>query len=149
MDENNFEETLKAHLEALPFECRWCFAIDGQRVGGEVIDTYYFPDLQVVHLRCPRCSGEFTYGSEGFESSYLKERICQLHPELSDFVSKAFPLDYPKERMEKLYYKIIDIQCIDGTEKARLLDCLFPELNEDNPERRTVLDLLFPKYGNH
>ena len=143
MDENNFEETLKAHLEALPFECRWCFAIDGQRVGGEVIDTYYFPDLWVTHLRCPRCSGEFTDVSEGYEQSYLKERICRLYPELSTFAKQGFPSGFPKGNTENLYYKIVDIKCIDGTEGAKIMDCLFPELSKDNPERRRILDFLF------
>ena len=146
MDDNSFDQILKAHLGAVPFECRWCFAIDGERVGGEEIENYCFRDLQVIHLRCPRCGGEFTYASEGFEASYLKERICKVYPELSAFVSKGFPRSWPKEDMRGLYYKIVDIRCIDGTEEGKIVDCLFPELSTDSPERRRLLDLLFQEY---
>ncbi len=152
MDENSFDEILEAHLGALPFECRWCFGIDGERVGGEVIKTHFFPDLQVTHLRCPRCGGEFTSVNEGFEGGYLEERICKLYPELSAFVTQGFALarlemckDKPCPDLGPNEFAIADIKCIDGTEQGRMMDCLFPELSKDNPERRTILDFLLGK----
>ena len=146
MGQNSFDEILEAHLGAVPFECRWCFAIDGERVGGEEIENYSFRDLQVIHLRCPRCGGEFTFASQGFEASYLRDRICQVYPELAAFVRRGFPPGYRKEELRGLCFKIADIRCIDGTEQAKIMDCLFPELREGEPDRRRLLELLFPEY---
>lgn len=81
-DKNQIKELVKAHLEAEDPECRWCFAVDMQRVPGKIMATYSFPDGTVLHLLCPRCGGQFTFYSEGWEEDYLKNIISKLHPEL-------------------------------------------------------------------
>lgn len=100
MDNAKFAELAKAHLEAWELECRWCFAIDLQRVKGEVIAQYNFPDAMVLHLLCPRCGAEFSYYAEVWEEDYLKNLIFKLHPELigqidqgafNEITSRAFP----------------------------------------------------------
>lgn len=152
MNKKDFDKALKAHLKAVPCECRWCFAIDGRRIAGEEIDFYSFPDLIVVHLRCPRCGGEFTYVSEGFEMGYLVERICTLYPQLSPFIREGVKLNLQtglrskaKKSSAQGQYILEVTECTEGTLEARVMDCLFPELREGSPERRRILDLLVPK----
>ena len=77
-------ELVNAHLEAAEPECRWCFAIDLQRVPGKILNTYRFPDSLLLHLKCPRCGKEFTSYSEGWSEDYLEGTISTLHPELSN-----------------------------------------------------------------
>lgn len=96
MSESNFRELIQVHLASPEPECRWCFAIDKLRVKGEIIAQYDFPDSMLLHLKCPRCNGEFTFYAEVWASTYLKERIEKLHPEgdieLSDeIVDLVFP----------------------------------------------------------
>ena len=78
------EDILKAHLEADEFECRWCFAVDMERVPGKIIKKYRFPDATLHHLACPRCEGEWTEYTPATDAGYLKSRIFKLHPELKD-----------------------------------------------------------------
>jgi len=82
-DAQRFKELVQAHLQAPEPECRWCFAIDLQRVKGNVIAQYSFPDAMLLHLSCPRCGGEFTFYAEGWEADYLKNLIFKLHPEFN------------------------------------------------------------------
>ena len=48
------------------------------------ISRHLYADALFIHLRCPRCGGEFTLYSPGWDEDYLKERIVKLHPELED-----------------------------------------------------------------
>ena len=82
MDKSQFRELIDAHLEAPEPECRWCFAIDRVRVKGEIIAQCSFSDALLLHLKCPRCGGEFTFYSEGVDDEILKGLIFRLHPEL-------------------------------------------------------------------
>ncbi|MCD6567654.1 MAG: hypothetical protein J7K94_02845 [Dehalococcoidia bacterium] len=82
MEKERFDNLVRAHLEAVEPECRWCFAIDMERVKGEIIAQYDFPDTMLLHLSCPRCGGEWSEYIGGFDGDYLQERICELHPEL-------------------------------------------------------------------
>ena len=77
-------EMNKEHLEEGETECRWCFAVDMQRIKGEIIATYNYPDATLVNLSCPRCGGEFTLYIEAWDEPYLKDIIFKLHPELKD-----------------------------------------------------------------
>jgi len=87
LDKHQIKELVKAHLEAEEPECRWCFAVDMQRVKGKIIAQYNFPDGMVLHLSCPRCGGEFSYYAEIWEADYLKNIIFKLHPELENNVA--------------------------------------------------------------
>ena len=58
------------------------FAIDMERVKGEIIAQYNFPDAMLLHLSCSRCGGEWSEYIRGFEGEYLRNRIYRLHPEL-------------------------------------------------------------------
>jgi len=82
MNSKEFDEAVRAHLEALEPECRWCFAIDLERVNGDVIAQYDFEDGMVLHLLCPRCGGEWSEYIRVFTGEYLRDRIRALHPEL-------------------------------------------------------------------
>jgi hypothetical protein len=77
----------KAHLEEGIDECRWCFAVDFQRIVGKEIARYNFPDGTLWHFSCPRCGGEFSLYSAGYEKQYLLGMINKLHPELKGEVS--------------------------------------------------------------
>ena len=88
MDRDEFIGLLQAHLEAEEPECRWCFAIDMQRVKGKVIAQHNFPDAMVLHLSCPRCGGEYSYCAEVWDSDYLKRIISRLHPESGDTIDE-------------------------------------------------------------
>ena len=157
MDQNNIKNIVETHLGALEPECRWCFAIDMERVAGEPIDSCCFPDYFVQHFRCPRCGGEFTDVSPVYEMGYLKQRILRLYPHLSDIVDKAFAQDpavlkklgehlreLPPESLDKPV--ILDVRCIDNTGEGRQMDYIYPELNRDDTEWHTVLDVLFHEY---
>jgi hypothetical protein len=82
MDNNEFNEILRAHLEAVEPECRWCFAIDMERVKGETIAQYDFEDGMLLHLSCPRCGGERSEYIHVFTGEYLRDRIYSLQSEL-------------------------------------------------------------------
>lgn len=82
LDDNQTRELTNTHLEGWEPECRWCFAVDMYRVKGKIITQYDFPDATLFHLSCPRCGGEFSYYSEGWEGDYLRNIISKLHPEL-------------------------------------------------------------------
>ncbi len=82
MGKNKFDALLRAHLEALDPECRWCFAIDMKRVKGVEISRHDSPDAMLLHFFCPRCLGEWSEYIRGFEGEYLRNRIYKLHPEL-------------------------------------------------------------------
>lgn len=82
MEDNEFKDILRAHLEAVEPECRWCFAVDMERVKGEIIAQYDFPDATLLHLSCPRCGGEWSEYIRGFQREYLRNRIYKLHPQL-------------------------------------------------------------------
>jgi hypothetical protein len=87
MDRDKFKKLLRSHLEAEEPECRWCFAIDMQRVKGKIVAQYNFPDGMVLHLSCSRCGGDFSFYTEGWSEDYLKNVIFKLHPELENNVS--------------------------------------------------------------
>jgi len=80
-DDKVIAEITNAHLEAGEPECRWCFAIDMQRVKGKIFSRQAFPDASLLHLSCPRCGGEFTEYIEGWEEEYLINIILKLRPE--------------------------------------------------------------------
>lgn len=82
MDNNQFDAVLTAHLEALDPECRWCFAIDMERVKGEIIGRHNAPDAMLLHLSCPRCGGEWSEYIRIVGEEYLRDRIKRLPPEL-------------------------------------------------------------------
>lgn len=154
MKQKNVKDILEAHLGALEPECRWCFAIDMERVEGVVIESFWFPDYFVQHLRCPRCGGEFTMVTWVYEKGYLKERILRVYPQLFDIVDKAFAEDpavlkklgerlreLPPESLKKPV--ILDVRRIDDREENKLTDYLYPELSKDDTDWHTVLDVLF------
>jgi hypothetical protein len=139
MNEKNIKDIVKAHLEALKPECRWCFAIDMERVTGELIESFWFPDYYVQHLRCPRCGGEFTDVNPVYEMGYLKERLLRLYPHMSDIIEKAFASDpaelrrlgerlreMPPESLDKPV--ILDVRRIDEKERSY---CLYPDSEDD------------------
>jgi hypothetical protein len=82
MDDKAFDELLRTHLEAVEPECRWCFAIDMERVTGETIAQYDFEDGMLLHLSRPRCGGEWSEYIRVFTGGYLCDCIRRLHPEL-------------------------------------------------------------------
>ena len=90
MDKEQIKALAKAHLEAEAGECRWCFAIDLQRVKAKEIARYDFPDATVFHYSCPRCGGEFSEYINGWGEDYMKERISRLYPELEGHISDDF-----------------------------------------------------------
>jgi len=47
MDNNEFDEVLRAHLEAVEPEYRWSFAIDMERIKGEIIAQHDLPDAMI------------------------------------------------------------------------------------------------------
>lgn len=155
MDQKNIKDIVEAHLGALEPECRWCFTIDMERVEGEPIDSYCFPDYFVQHFRCPRCGGKFTDVTPVYEMGYLKERILKVYPHLSDIIEKEFAQDQaelkrlgerlrelPPESLEKPV--ILDVRRIDDNERGYYL---YPESSSDDLEWHTVLDVLFRKHG--
>jgi len=87
MGKNKIEQLIKDHVGALEPECRWCFAVDMQRIKGKVIATYNYSDSTLVHLSCPRCGGEFTLYIQAWAEPYLEDRILTLHPELEDKIT--------------------------------------------------------------
>jgi len=87
MNKEQVRQIIKAHLEEGETECRWCFAVDMQRIEGKVIATYNYPDSTLVHLSCPRCGGEFTLYIQAWAEPYLEDRILTLHPELEDKIT--------------------------------------------------------------
>lgn len=82
MDRDQVKQLIKDHLEEGETECRWCFAIDMQRIKGNIIATYNFPDATLVHLLCPKCGGEFTLYFHAWGKDHLKDIISKLHSEL-------------------------------------------------------------------
>ena len=87
MGKNKIEQLIKDHVGVLEPECRWCFAVDMQRIEGKAIATYNYPDSTLVHLSCPRCGGEFTLYIQAWDEPYLEDRILTLHPELEDKIT--------------------------------------------------------------
>ena len=87
MDQNNIKNIVETHLGALEPECRWCFAVDLERVKGNEIARYDFPDATLLHFSCPRCGGEFSLYINGWGETYVKEKIHKLHPELGGNIS--------------------------------------------------------------
>ena len=83
LDSGQLRKLVEAHREE-ETECRWCFAIDLHRVKANVIAQHDFPDATVLHLKCPRCGGEFTRYFHAWGEQYLKNIISKLHPELAD-----------------------------------------------------------------
>jgi hypothetical protein len=85
--EERMRALTRAHLEEGLNECRWCFAVDLERVAGKEVARYDLPDAIVWLFLCPRCGGEFSLYSEGYEAEYLQRIVKKLHPELEDNVS--------------------------------------------------------------
>jgi len=82
MEVEQISQLTKAHLEDGEDECRWCFAVDMERVKCNQIAQYDFPDATVLHFKCPRCGGEFSYYIRAWGEDYLRNTILKLHPEL-------------------------------------------------------------------
>ena len=87
IDEDQLNQLTKDHVEDGETECRWCFAIDLQRVKTNIIAQHDFPDATVLHLKCPRCGGEFSYYIRAWGEDYLRNIILKLHPELEDKIN--------------------------------------------------------------
>ena len=81
MDRDQIKQLIEAHREEEE-ECRWCFAVDLQRVKANTIAQFDFQDAMVLHLKCPRCEGEFSYYIREWSEPYLWNIISNLHPEL-------------------------------------------------------------------
>ena len=81
------EQLIKDHRKADWKECRWCFAIDLQRVKAKQIAKHNFPDATILHMRCPRCGGEYSYYFRAWGEDYIKERIVALHPEIQERIT--------------------------------------------------------------
>jgi len=93
------EDNLRRHLETADPECRWCWAIDSERVVGEIISWTELPDASLIYLSCPRCGGSWSEYFTGFDGEYLRERIRRLHPEMTpDDVQRRF-----EESIDMLY----------------------------------------------
>jgi len=90
MDRKELRKLIGAHLEKRERECRWCFAIDKVRVDGDIIGQYDFSDAMLLHLRCPRCDGEFTCYAKIFGRDYIEERVRKLHPETKGVISEEW-----------------------------------------------------------
>ena len=84
MDSSQARQLIKEYREEGETECRWCFAIDLQRVKANIIGQYNFPDATVLHLKCSRCDSEFSYYTRGWSEPYLRNIILKLHPKLED-----------------------------------------------------------------
>ncbi len=82
MDEDQLNQLTKDHLKDGETECRWCFAVDLQRVKANIIAQHDFPDATVLHLKYPKCGGEFSYYIRAWGEDYLRNIILKLHPEL-------------------------------------------------------------------
>jgi transcription initiation factor IIE alpha subunit len=78
---------IKDHCKAYEEECRWCFAIDLQRVKANLVVKYNFPDATILHMKCPRCGGEYSYYFREWGEDYIKERIMTLHPEIRERIT--------------------------------------------------------------
>jgi len=87
MDKKQLRKLIKDHLEEGIDECRWCFAVDLERVKGNEIARYDFPDAAFIGFSCPRCGGEFSLYINGWGEDYVKEKIKKLHPELGGNIS--------------------------------------------------------------
>jgi uncharacterized C2H2 Zn-finger protein len=82
MDAAQPSQLTKKHLEEGMDECRWCFAVDMERVKARKVAQYDFPDATVIHLKCPRCGGEFSYYIRAWGENYIQNIVLKLHPEL-------------------------------------------------------------------
>jgi hypothetical protein len=85
--EEQLKQLIKDHLEAYEEECRWCFAIDLHRAKAKLIDQYNFPDATIIHMKCDRCGGEYSYYFTVWGEDYTKQRIARLYPELEGEIS--------------------------------------------------------------
>lgn len=111
MDKKGMKELLKAHLEAFPPECRWCFAIDRERITGKEIGRYDSPDAMVLHYSCPRCGGEYSAYIPMIGNEYVEQRMRHLHPEIEEIDEErldeaflwSFPEDLPDAPRKKTY----------------------------------------------
>jgi hypothetical protein len=81
------EQLIKDHRDADWEECRWCFAIDLQRVKAKQIAKYDFPDVTILHMKCERCGGEYSYYFRAWGEDYIKERMVVLHPEIGEHIT--------------------------------------------------------------
>jgi len=88
MNEEEYKKRIQDHLENEDWECRWCFAVDMKSVETEIIAQYNFPDAMVLHRRCPRCGGEYSYYAPMWSETYVKDMISKLHPELGDKIEE-------------------------------------------------------------
>jgi hypothetical protein len=98
IDYDEYRQLIKEHLESVG-ECRWCFAIDLERVPGTLVAQHDYSDGMLLQYQCSRCGGEFTVYSQGFDEPYLKERIRKLHPELGGVID------------DEVFEEIIDCVC--------------------------------------
>ena len=82
MHKEQMRQITKSHLSDRIDECRWCFAVDMERVKGNEIARYDFPDSTLLHFSCPRCGGEFSLYIPGWGEGYIKKVIRKFHPEI-------------------------------------------------------------------
>ena len=87
MDEGRVELIAKAHREEGEIECRWCFAVDLQRVKAIIVDQEHLPDATVLSLWCPRCGGVSSYYIRAWGEDYFKERIITLYPDFEEKIT--------------------------------------------------------------
>ena len=87
MNKNQVRQVTRAHLEEGLDECRWCFAVDLERIKGNEVARFDFPDATLLHFSCPRCGGEFSQYINGWGEDYVKKTISKLHPELGGRIS--------------------------------------------------------------
>ena len=90
LDPQRARRITREHLELGPDECRWCFAVDMERVKGKEIARHSLSDATVLYFSCPRCGGEYSLCSNGFDDSYLKGIIHKLHPELDGQIDDIY-----------------------------------------------------------
>jgi len=86
-DEKNLEQLINDHNKTDWEECRWCFAIDQKTVKARQIAHYHFPDATIIHMKCDRCGGEYSYYFRAWGEDYIKERIAALYPALKDQIT--------------------------------------------------------------
>lgn len=89
MDAVQNSQLTEAHLEEGMDECRWCFAVDMERVKAKKIAQYDFPDATVIHMKCPRCGGESSYYIRIWGEDYIRSIVATLHPELESVIKDS------------------------------------------------------------
>ena len=97
-NEQDVRQLTKAHLEEGLDECRWCFAVDLERVKGLLFARYEFPDGCLEYRYCPRCKGEYSVYVPVWGEAYVKEHIVALHSGISGQIDQAL-FDHVNDRV--------------------------------------------------